>query len=158
MLSPEARSGLAEIVRGKAALDDAIWTDIHTKMSFLPAAYNNEIHHPDEIFASDRMQSLIEELRRRYDYIVLDLPPITPFADIRALTRVVDSLVYIIEWGVTNRDAVQSALRAAIGVREKLLGCLLNKADMTKLSRYYRHEASDYYTRYRAHHGRKPRV
>jgi succinoglycan biosynthesis transport protein ExoP len=72
------------------------------------------------------------------------------------MTHVVDSFVFVIEWGKTSRDTVLSALRAAPGVREKLLGCLLNKADVAKLSRYYRNEESDYYVRYRSGHASRP--
>lgn len=153
MLSPEADYGLAEIVKGRAAPDGAVWTDALTKMSFLPAASQRQSHHPHDLLASEEMRAAIGELRKRYDYVVLDLPPIVPFADVRALTQAVDSFVFIVEWGATSRDTALSALRAAPGVQEKLLGCLLNKADVSKLSRYYRHEENEYYARYRAGHG-----
>jgi succinoglycan biosynthesis transport protein ExoP len=90
--------------------------------------------------------------------VILDLPPIIPFADVRAMTQAVDSFVFVVEWGATAREAVLSALRAAPGVREKLLGCLLNKADVNKLSSYYRHEESDYYERYRAGRRYRPNL
>jgi succinoglycan biosynthesis transport protein ExoP len=153
MLSPEADFGLAEIVKGRATPDGAVWTDARTRMSFLPAVSQRQSHHPHELLASDGVQAAIEDLRRKYDCVVLDLPPTVPFADVRALTQVVDSFVFIVEWGATSRDAALSALRAAPGVQEKLLGCLLNKADVGKLSRYYRHEENEYYARYRASRG-----
>ncbi len=152
MLSPEADHGLAEVVKGQTAPDAAVWTDGVTKMAFLPAASQRERHHPHDLLASDGVRAAIEELRKTYDYVILDLPPIIPFADVRAMTHVVDAFVFIIEWGVTNRDAALSALETAPGMREKLLGCLLNKADVSKLSRYYRHEESGYYSRYGAGH------
>ena len=160
MLSPEAENGLAEIVNGKAALDSALWTDGVTRMSFLPAASQGRVHNPHELLASPRLHGVVEDLRKRYDFVVLDLPPITPFADVRAMTKVVDSFVFIVEWGATTRDAALTALRAAPGIQDKLLGCLLNKADVTKLSHYYRNEESNYYDRYRAGHAYKqsPRV
>lgn len=158
MLSPEADIGLAEIVKGRAAADGAVWTDAVTKMAFLPAACQRQAHHPHELLASDNVQAVIENLRGTYDYVILDLPPIIPFADVRAMTQAVDSFVFVVEWGATAREAVLSALRAAPGVREKLLGCLLNKADVNKLSSYYRHEESDYYERYRAGRRYRPNL
>jgi succinoglycan biosynthesis transport protein ExoP len=148
MLSPEAVQGLADVIRMPGALDGALWTDSLTRMSFLPAASQRRMHHPHELLASDGLAVVIEELRRRYDFVVLDLPPATPFADVRAMSQVVDAFVYVIEWGATSRDAVAAALRGAPVIREKLLGCLLNKADVTKLSRYDRSTDSDYYARY----------
>ena len=152
MLSPDADYGLAEIVKGRAALDGAVWTDSLTKMSFLPAASQGQVHNPHDLLASAGVQDLIEALRKRYDVVVLDLPPIVPFADVRAMTRAVDSFVFIVEWGATSRDAALSALRAAPGIQDKLLGCLLNKADVNKLSQYCRDGESNYYDRYRAGH------
>jgi len=153
MLTPEAGSGLAEIVKGRGTPDGAVWTDAVTRMSFLPAASQREEHHPHELLGSDSVSAAIGELRKSYDYVILDLPPIVPFADVRAMTHAVDAFVFVVEWGVTNRDTALSALEAAPGLREKLLGCLLNKADVSKLSRYYRHEESDYYARYRSSGG-----
>ena len=98
------------------------------------------------------------ELRKRYDFVVLDLPPLIPFADVRSMADAVDSFVFVVEWGTTSRETAASALRAAPGVREKLLGCVLNKADVRKLSRYYSHEESEYYTRYRAGHSNRQRL
>ena len=153
MLSPESDYGLAEIVKGRAALDGAVWTDSLTRMSFLPAASQGQVHNPHDLLASVGLQDLVAALRKRYDVVVLDLPPIVPFADVRAMTNLVDSFVFIVEWGSTSRDAAASALRAAPGIEGKLLGCLLNKADVNKLSQYCRDGDSDYYDRYRASHG-----
>ncbi len=156
MLTPEAEYGLAEIAKGRTSLDGAVWTDALTRMSFLPAASQRQIHHPHEVFASDSVHVAIEDLRKRYDYVVLDLPPVVPFADVRAISQMVDSFVFVIEWGATSRDSVLSALRAAPGVREKLLGCLLNKADVTRMSQYDRDHGSDYYVRYRSGTAARP--
>lgn len=150
MLSPEADSGLAELASGRTALEGAVWTDATTQMAFLPAASQRQSHHPHELLVSEGLQTAIENLRKSYDLVVLDLPPIIPFADIRVMTQIVDAFVFVVEWGATRRDVAQSALGDAPGVQEKLLGCLLNKADMTKLSRYYHHDENEYYARYRA--------
>ncbi len=155
MLSPEADAGLAETIKGRSTLDDVVWVDGLTRMAFVPAASQRQVQHPHDLLASANVQVTIEELRRRYDVVVLDLPPIIPFADVRAMTPVVDGFVFVVEWGATSREAALSALRAAPGIEEQLLGCLLNKADVTKLSRYYRNEESTYYDRYRAGHGYK---
>jgi polysaccharide biosynthesis transport protein len=158
MLSPEADHGLAEIVSGKTVLDGAVWTDALTGMAFLPAASQRHSHHPHELLASDGLQAAIENLRKTYDVVVLDLPPVVPFADVRVMTQAVDAFVFVVEWGATSRDAALSALRAAPGVREKLLGCLLNKADVNKLRSYCRHEENDYYARYRMGHRYRPNL
>ena len=56
------------------------------------------------------MGKLFEQLREKYDYIVVDLPPLAPVVDVRAATHLVDSFVFVVEWGRTKIDVVQHAL------------------------------------------------
>jgi succinoglycan biosynthesis transport protein ExoP len=55
---------------------------------------------------------------------------------VRATTHLMDSYVFVVEWGGTRIDAVERALRSAPGVYDNLLGAVLNKTDFRVLSRY----------------------
>ena len=81
------------------------------------------------------MQHLLDSVRDRYDYVILDLPPITLFADVKAASHLIDYFILVIEWGRTSEQAVTGALNTAPLVVEKLLGAVLNKADPTELKR-----------------------
>ena len=67
---------------------------------------------------------------------MVDLPPLAPVVDVRATTHLIDSFIFVIEWGRTKIDVVEHALGQAQGVYENLLGVVLNKVDMNIFGRY----------------------
>ena len=78
---------------------------------------------------------LFEELRKSFDYILLDLPPLGPVTDVVATSKFVDSYLFVIEWGRTQTQVVQQTLNKAQTVRNNLLGVILNKVDLKSLGR-----------------------
>jgi Mrp family chromosome partitioning ATPase len=85
-----------------------------------------------------------------YDYIIVDLPPLTPVVDVRATTALVDCFILVVEWGRTKIDVVEHALHTAPNVYESLIGTVLNKTDIKAMGRYDRSDYynSEHYTRY----------
>jgi Mrp family chromosome partitioning ATPase len=148
-LAPDASAGFLDVVAGKLDLADAIWTDPATGMSFLPAG-DPAVPYATEILASDDAKSLFSTLQIRYDYVIVDLAPLVAGVDVRASSRVVDCYVLVIEWGATTVDAVQYALRHAPGVKENIVGAVLNKVNVAAMKRYDRYGAAYYHAGIRA--------
>ena len=71
-----------------------------------------------------------------YDYVLVDLSPLVPVVDARATTGFVDSYVFVTEWGRTKVDAVKHSFKDAQNVYQNLLGFVLNKANIDRLSTY----------------------
>jgi succinoglycan biosynthesis transport protein ExoP len=94
------------------------------------------------------VKQLFESLRSAYDYVIVDLPPLAPVVDVRATTNLIDSFVYVVEWGRTKIDVVWHNLANASGVYDRLLGVVLNKADTQVLGRYEGYHGNYYYNRY----------
>jgi succinoglycan biosynthesis transport protein ExoP len=135
-LAPNASTGLLEVLSGSASLSEAVWTDPATNLTFLPAVMRTRLSHTMEVLSSDQLKRLFDSLREKFDYVIVDLSPLAPVVDVRAMTHLVDSFVFVIEWGKTRIDVVEQALGAARGVYDNLLGVVLNKADMSALRRY----------------------
>ena len=149
ILSPGAAAGLVEVAAGRAALNDAIWTDPTTGLTFLPAgSESTKLLHPNEILASVAIKSLIDKLRGAFDYVIVDFSPLAPVVDTRTTTSFIDSYVYIVEWGRTKIDLVEHSLSNAREVYDRLLGVVLNKANMSVLRRYERFRTTYYYRKY----------
>ncbi len=147
--SPGAAAGLVEVAAGRTALNDAIWTDPTTGLTFLPAGpESTKLLHPNEILASDAIKCLIDKLRGAFDYVIVDFSPLAPVADTRMTTSFIDSYVYIVEWGRTKIDVVEHSLSNAREVYDRLLGVVLNKANMSVLQRYERYRTTYYYRKY----------
>jgi succinoglycan biosynthesis transport protein ExoP len=113
----------------------------------------SRVAHTSEILASEATKKLFERLREAYDYVVVDLSPLAPVVDVRATSNLVDSYIFVIEWGRTKIDVVKHTLGAARGVYDNLLGVVLNKADINVLSRYESYRGNYYQNRYYARYG-----
>jgi exopolysaccharide transport family protein len=142
-LAAKAEIGLLEVLAGKAPLGEAVYTDRVTGLAFLPVVIESRLAHSSEIVGSDAFRQLVDDLRESYDYIVIDFPPLAPVVDVRATTNIVDSYVFVVEWGRTRLNMVQRQLASAPEIYERLLGVVLNKANVNVLNRY-----EDYYGRY----------
>jgi succinoglycan biosynthesis transport protein ExoP len=151
-LAATAEIGLLDVVSGKRPLRDVIWTDPATSLAFVPMVAKTRLSHTNEILASAGMKQLVDELRKTYDYVLVDLPPLTPVVDVRSTSQIVDSYLFVAEWGRTAVDAVKNALSSAPMVYDNLLGVVLNKADLDAMRNYsgstgYRYK-DEYFERY----------
>lgn len=144
-LTRNAQGGLLEVLNGQLSLNDAIYVDQQTSLNFLPAVVSGTILHSSEVLASQQFKNLISDLRKSYDYVIVDFPPIAPVVDVRATTQIVDSYIYVVEWGHTRVNLVQHQLEAAPSLHERLLGVVLNKADVRVLERYEAYYGRSYY-------------
>lgn len=135
-LAPSSKVGLLEVLNGQIALEQAIYVDQDTGLRFLPTVVNTRLAYTNEILASDAFKTFVDNLRKDHDYILLDLSPIAPVVDVRATTQVVDSYLYVIEWGRTQMNLVQHQLSDFPELQDRLLGVILNKADVRVLKRY----------------------
>jgi succinoglycan biosynthesis transport protein ExoP len=152
-LTPEAKVGVLDVLANQVAIEDALCLDPDTRLAFLPAVVHERIAHSSQVLASEEMKMLLERLRQSYDYVIVDLPPLAPVVDVRAMTHLVDSFVFVIEWGRTKIDVVEHVLGSAQGVYDNLLGVVLNKANLNILSRYETHRGDYYYNRYYTRYG-----
>lgn len=152
-LVPDAKIGLVDVVARKVQLEDALVVDPETKLSILPAGTTSKLLHTNEILASKAMHALVNELRSKFDYVVLDMPPMAPVVDVRVTSSFVDSYVFVVEWGKTKIDVVRHNLRGSPEIQDKLLGVVLNKADTKALARYESYHGRYYYQKYYARYG-----
>jgi succinoglycan biosynthesis transport protein ExoP len=147
-LAPDARAGVLEVINSRTALDDAIYTDEVTGLRFLPAVTDGRMLHTSEILASAALRNLVENLRKTYDYVIIDFPPLAPVVDVRATTQIVDSYIYVVEWGKTRMNLVQDRLLGCPEIHDRLLGVVLNKANVNVLERYESYYGKYYYRRH----------
>ncbi len=152
-ITPGAKTGVLELLSGTATLEEVSVVDPVTKLLFIPAAVPGHVFHTNEILASREMRQLIDSLKERVDYIVIDLPPIAPVADALASTHLVDGYVYVLDWSRSNRDLVRTVLNTNQKIYEKVIGCLLNKVDLESLRQLENYGQTYYYYKYQAKYG-----
>ena len=97
---PGAKVGILEVLSGEAALDEALNKEMFFSMAFLPVCSKARVANSSEILSSNAMKRLFERLRQSYDYVIVDLPPLAPLVDTRATIHLVDSYLFVVDWGV----------------------------------------------------------
>jgi exopolysaccharide transport family protein len=134
--------GLSELLRGTAELSDVIDIDPVTNTCVIPAG--SIVPNPADLLMSRRMRDLIAQLRNRYDYIVIDAPPLLPVVDALALATMVDKILVIVEWGQTPRAAISKAFKVLRPEAHRVAGIVLNKVDLNQLQGYGYHGGYHY--------------
>jgi len=127
-----AGPGLTDYLAGAADLDSV--------MRFLPEYQLTVIvagtspANPAELLGSTAMRRMLDQLRTRFDRVILDTPPVLPLADVAVLAPMVDGALLVVRAGVTPKPAIENALRAFDSSR--LLGVVLNESGMEEDYRY----------------------
>jgi succinoglycan biosynthesis transport protein ExoP len=147
-LARNSRAGLLEVLDGQVTLEEAVYVDKDTGLRFLPAVVKADTAYTSEILGSDVFKKFVEDLRKDHDYIIIDLSPIAPVVDVRSTTQIIDCYIYVIEWGRTRINLVQHQLSGFPELQDRLLGVVLNKADVRVLERYETYYGRYYYKNY----------
>jgi succinoglycan biosynthesis transport protein ExoP len=148
----KGRAGLVELLSGASTPEDTFERQKGLPITILLAGQNTT--NPADIIASQKMARLLEAFAKQYDLIVLDCPPLFAVSDGLLIAKMVDSIVYVIEWNRTARGAVQTALKSFGTNLDKLAGVVLNKVNTAKLKNYSYYR--QYYgKRYDQYYGKK---
>lgn len=152
-LGRNATEGIVEAVKEGYFSPASLLFNPETKLAFLPAVVKHRIPYSAELLSSPGMDTLLDQASENFDYIVIDLPPLGPVVDARAIASKVDCFVLVIEWGVTSRKAVRNELAKNRTVLDKCVGAILNKVDSTKSRLYESYGSSEYYAyRYKSYY------
>jgi polysaccharide biosynthesis transport protein len=152
-LAPGADMGLIDIIAGRATFDEVTWRDPDSGLTFLPVSGSIKLLHTSEILGSEKVRSFFQSVRDKFDYVIVDFAPLAPVVDTRTTTSFIDSYVYVVEWGRSRMDIVEKTLGDAQEIHDRLLGVVLNKADLNVLGRYEGYRTNYYYRKYYARYG-----
>jgi len=140
-------SGLSNVLTGSTTLDDAITrTTIHPNLFVLPAG--TPPPNPAELLASSNMRDVLNQLRERFDHIVIDTPPSLSVTDAVVLSPRADAVVLVIRSGQTTKQALRRSRDTLLQVNAKVVGVLLNAVDLTSPDYYYYYEYRGKYASY----------
>jgi polysaccharide biosynthesis transport protein len=129
-----AQRGLREVLVGNGKLEDVLQPVPRLdKLMILPAG--SAPADPVELLASSRMRELVTRLRDTFKYIVIDSPPVVPYADSRWLSCLADGVVLVARSGTTTKQAIGLSAEILKELRAPVLGVVLNGVDLK--SEYY---------------------
>jgi exopolysaccharide transport family protein len=140
----ERRPGLVDMLVGYNNGDEFIVQDPISGIFVLGAGVPTQ--NPPDLLASDRLRTVIMHLRDRYDYIVVDSPPVGPVIDPVVLSHCVEKVLLVVAWNDTPRDLAARAVCQFPS--RKIAGVALNRLDVKDSLRYAEYARSQYCTNY----------
>jgi polysaccharide biosynthesis transport protein len=137
--------GLSDVLIGTSTLEQAMVSVASVpNLNVIPAHAGSV--QAGQLVCSDSMRNLLEELRQRFQFVVVDSAPILPFADGRALSNLADGLIFVGRSGMTTKDVVLRSLDLLREVHSApVLEFVLNAADLNAPQYRYYQYAYDYY-------------
>jgi capsular exopolysaccharide synthesis family protein len=141
--------GLSDlVVAGDVPLDDYLMRDERGKMDFMPVG-TAEYANAGDIFSSLRMAHILEQLKERYDLVVIDAPPVMAVADARIIGRLVDKTLFVVRWNQTPGKVARAALEQLERYGTDVAGIVLQQVDLQRYGRFSHGDSGYYY-----HYGR----
>jgi polysaccharide biosynthesis transport protein len=140
--------GLIDMVADKLSFDDLIINDTKHRFDFLPASARVKPSNSSDILNSPAIKQMLKTAKNEYDYVLVDLPPILPVVDVKAVAHLFDAFVLVVQWGSTSTDEIVKAVSSSPVLSERLLGAVLNKANEEVMRRFegYSDRHYNYYT------------
>ena len=148
--------GLSDVIIGKRQISEAILTPRGKGFHVLPCGYVPP--NPAELLGSQVMREIVGALKTRYDWVLIDTPPVLAMADTPVLCPYVDGVILVIASEASSRPAVQRAVDQLAGVGGSVIGAVLNKVDLKRNSYYYSQYYGEYYRSYYAEPESRPVV
>jgi protein-tyrosine kinase len=127
--------GITDILAERVELEDAIRNvksngfDVITSGEKTSAIIN--------LIESNKMKQLVEKLRKKYDYILIDSPPVINVSDAIYISKLSDSIIFVLSQSKTKRGLVKDAIKLLKQNNCNILGIVLNQVDIKKDSYGY---------------------
>lgn len=138
--------GLSHYLSGQAEMEEAV---CETNVPNFDIIFAGPVPpNPSELLGNERFRGLLQELRKSYDYVIVDTPPLGSVIDGAIVARESDGTVLVIESDGISYKAAQNIVSQLEKAGCHLLGCVLNKVDLKRAGRYgkyYEKYYSSYY-------------
>ena len=135
LLVERAAPGLSNVLAGLCSVDEAIHPGLYPNLDVL---FSGDIPpNPSELLSSDRMHEIVDEMAEKYDYILVDVPPVNAVADVCIIANKLDGVLYLVRSNKAEKEEVKRGVNQLQMVGAKLLGFVLNGVEMETYKGYY---------------------
>lgn len=138
--------GLHSVLTRSVGMTDAVIQDSKTNLFVLPSNKRDNAE-ADNLVSSQAMKELIDTATDNFDFIIVDLPPLSVAVDASFSSVFVDYFVLALEWGKSKPNNLDFNLKVNEISKEKILGIVLGQADMEEMAKNYGHKLHSQYTK-----------
>lgn len=140
------RTGIVDVLRGKAEVNDAIAQSEIENLSVMPCGSRPE--NPSELLSRPEYEQLLEVLREKFEYVIIDTPPVLVVTDPCSVAPRVDGVLLCVRLSRHTRDFGRRALEQLRDVGANMTGIVINGVEESDAYGYGNYNYSDY--RYRS--------
>lgn len=140
-LNENASEGLSDYLMGRLPIEDVIYDTTTDNLFYVPCG--ELIDNPIRLLCSDKMNVLREELSKKFDFIIFDMPAINAAMDAKVIATETDATILVSSIGKTSKKGLVEAANALVEVKANLIGTIINKIDMEQYVAC--HEDYDYF-------------
>jgi succinoglycan biosynthesis transport protein ExoP len=133
-------NGLSKYLTVDLAWDDLLRATPVSGLFLVNAG--SAVADPLELFGSEKMTALVAQLKKDFDFILVDTPPVLAVSDALVVGARLDGVVMVVRWGLTPRDALKNAQEKLAAQKIKNLGVVINAVRMKDMDEYH---ISSYY-------------
>jgi capsular exopolysaccharide synthesis family protein len=142
--------GIQDVLKNEVSASEALIRYRDTNMYMLLGAKGTA--KSGDLIASEEMKELLKWARERFDFIIVDLPPISVAADTECMKDLADASLLVVRQNMATAKALNKAVASLDGGKAKLMGCVLNNVFSTRLTSgqsygYGRYNQYDHYSR-----------
>ncbi len=144
LVSGKRNPGLSDLLVGKVAPSEAIQPTLKgTSLAYLSSG--THVPSPADLMTDRAVGGLLDDLRRYYEWIIVDTPPVGAVAEPLIISPLSDGVVLVVGAEMVPRKAVLHTLERVDATGARILGVLLNRAQVEKHAYYYGHYYGHYY-------------
>ena len=144
----QSEFGLSSLLTGLCSFEDAVRSDVIEGLDLVESGPLPS--NPAELLGSYRMEQMIKDRRKDYDYNIVDSPPVLLVSDAAILAKITDATVLVFNAAATRRGAAQRTIRELKAVNATIAGCVL--LAVRALKGGYFHEQYKSYKKYQKLH------
>nr|WP_263314159.1 polysaccharide biosynthesis tyrosine autokinase [Mammaliicoccus sp. Marseille-Q6498] len=133
--------GLSNLIINKTDQSKAIHKTDVENLDLLPSGPVPP--NPSELIGSENFFKIFNELQEEYDFVLIDTPPVNTVTDAQLFAETAKYVVYILDAQTNDRNAVIKGKELIEKTGAKILGVVLNKANVDKNSSYYYYYGKD---------------
>ena len=138
--------GLSHYLAGQVELDEVIYETNMSDAYLIPTTHT--VMNPTILLQNSRFDEMLEALSQRFDYVLLDTPPLNNVSDGDLIAAQCDGGILVVRSGSTPRKIVANSIKQLDRAGCELMGVVLNRAQMKDNPYYYRYGKYGYYTDY----------
>jgi len=139
--------GVTNYLLGKAGIEDIVKPTFIDNLSIITSGPLPP--NPSELLGSQLLPDLLQNLKKEYDVILLDSPPVIAVTDAAILSRYVEGVLLVIKAHKTHREAIKRAKTLLDNAEANIFGCLLNSISIERTyGTYYYYYYYHYYQYY----------